>query len=149
MLVITLITGTVPAQQTAQQNNSTNVSDVAPYYEEGTATPDTDRWTDGHREPALTTLLEYLARAPGFILGNGGAAQGGGLASGLLLSVVLLGGVVSVGATSNVGSVGGAVLGVVGVVGLATAGFVPAWMRVVVLFGLGAVLAAVVIRIWR
>jgi len=97
MLVITLITGTVPAQQTAQQNNSTNVSDVAPYYEEGTATPDTD----------------------------------------------------SVGATSNVGSGGGAVLGVVGGVGLATAGCVPAWMRVVVLFGLGAVLAAVVIRIWR
>jgi hypothetical protein len=48
-----------------------------------------------------------------------------------------------------VGSVGGGVLGVVVVSGMASVGLVPTWIWAAVLMGIGSVLAAVAIRAWR
>jgi len=133
----------------AQQNNSTNVSDVAPYYENQTQTPNVDGWTSGARGPSLANFTNYIARIPGFILGDGGDAQGGGSATNLVFGLMLLAGLVGVASGSSLGGVGGTVLGVVGVAGFATAALLPWWLYVTLLFVVGAVAAALGIRIWR
>lgn len=133
----------------AQDNNTTNVSEVAPYYENQTRTPAVDSWTSGARDPSLANLTNYLARIPGFVLGDGGDAQGGGSATGLVFGLLLLGGLVGVASGTTLGGVGGSVLGVIGVAGFATAGLLPWWLYVVLLFVVGGVAAAVGIRIWR
>lgn len=139
----------IGASGSLAQDNETNVSDVAPYYENSTATPDVENWTDGHRNPSLSNLLHWLSRLPNFVVGTGGAAQGGGSASTLMFSMVLLGGIVSVGTRSGVGVVGGSVLATAGIAGFATTAFLPAWSYVVLLFIVGGLLAAVAVRLWR
>lgn len=138
----------VPAVAVAQDND-TNVSDIAPYYENQTATPDVANWTDGRRDPTLANMTHYLSRIPSFVLGSGGEAQGGGSATTLVFSVLLLGGVIGVATGSGVGAVGGVVLGVVGVAGFASTALLPAWLYVVLLFVVGGALAAVAIRVWQ
>lgn len=133
----------------AQTNNTTNISEVAPYYENHTDTPNLESWTAGATEPSVATLAHWLSRIPTFVLGDGGTAQGGGPMAGLLFSVILIGGVAAVGSSASVGSVGGAVLGTVGILGLVAAGFVPVWLKVILLFVLGAVASIVIIDIWR
>lgn len=132
-----------------QDENETNVSDVAPYYSDATETPDVDGWTQGHREPTLSNVLHWISRLPSLVLGDGGDAQGGGNASTLMFSVVLIGGLVSVGSRSGVGVVGGSVLVTGGIAGFATTAFLPSWSYVVLLFVVGGLLAAVAVRLWR
>lgn len=142
-----VLVGGMPAA--AQDNNTTNISDVAPYYANNTSDVANESWMHGHEAPTLANFSHYLTRVGGFIVGNGGQAQGGGSMQGLILGLIIMASFVGIAVGPGVGGVGGAVLAVIGVAGLVSAALVPGWLYPVVLFVVGAILAVVVIRAYR
>jgi hypothetical protein len=136
---------TAAAQST---NNSTNVSDAAPYYE--SADPDQveadqNEWLAGIEEPTLTGMADLLTRI-GTVWVGVGSGQGGGPAGVMLTGLVVLGTVLSTAAATRVGPVAGGALAVTTVLTLGGLGLIPGWVTAVALFILGAVAVGVMRR---
>jgi len=121
-----------------------NASDFAPLFQ-NTTSPDTGNWTNGSRNASLDTLADYMGRLPGLTLGgSGGLGAAGAFVFGLLVFGLVTVGTSAAAAGPTMGAVAGATsMGVLTALGLA-----PEWLYVVVLFVLGSVGAAVVIRAW-
>lgn len=126
-----------------------DIRNVANYYGNETTEVDNESWTTDHREPTLANWTHYITRIGSFVVGDGGDAQGGGSANALIIGLLFLGAFVGVAVRGQVGTVAGAVLGVIGIAGLVATAVVPGWLYPVVLFILGAVLSVVAIRLWR
>jgi hypothetical protein len=125
-----------------------NVSERAPYYADNNSIVDNQAWMDDRQDPTLDNVTHYLTRVGGFVIGS--ETSGGGGAAGVLALALVLGGIVLGTFVGNgVGPVGGGVLGLVGVAGLAGAGLMPTWLFATALFGIGLVLTAAVIRVLR
>lgn len=114
----------------------------AGYYNE-TVTVDNESWMDGHENATLDNVLGMFSRISTFVIGAGGDSS----VVGSLLTSVVAGGIV-------LGIVGGSAIGIVAGVtvaslvlgALAAAGFAPAWLWAIAVFGIGLVLSTVVIR---
>lgn len=126
-----------------------NVSDKAPYYDNQSDQVRNETWMDNRTEPTLDNTTHYLTRVGGFVIGQQPAQGGVGPAGVMLLSLVLFGSFVGLSEGRSVGPIGGAVLAVALASGVATVGLAPHWIYAVVIMGLGLVLAAVAIRIFR
>lgn len=126
-----------------------NTSAKAPYYENQSTDVANESWTADHEDPTLANFTHYLTRVGGFVIGDGGQAQGGGSANGIIVGLVFMAAFVGVAVGTGVGSVAGAVLATIGIGGLVTAAVAPAWIYPVLLFVLGGLLSLVAIRLWR
>lgn len=138
---------TPTATPTAEPSTPTPaLDDVAPYYAENDTTVDNDSFYEGRENASLENTTNFLTRIGPFIIGSGTAQGGVGdagiLVTGLLFGGILLGTVFGAG----VGPVGGLVLAVTSIGGLATVAVLPAWFWPVLLFGLGVTLSIVVVR---
>jgi len=122
------------------------LDDVAPYYAENDTTVDNDSFYEGRENASLENTTNFLTRIGPLIIGSG-TAQGGVGDSGILITGLLFGGIL-LGTVfgAGVGPVGGLVLGVTTIGGLATVAVLPAWFWPVLLFGLGITLSIVVVR---
>lgn len=139
------------AEGTVMQTNTTNNTTTVPGYYENSSGADgvgIGSWLEGRTDPTLDNMTALATRVGPFVIGSG-TAQGGGPAGTLLLSLVVGGLFIGSMLRAPVGSVGGGVLGVVVVSGMASVGLVPTWIWAAVLMGIGSVLAAVAIRAWR
>lgn len=124
---------------------SQNLSSRAPLFPNATTSPGLGNWTNGSQNASLDTMADYIGRVGGIVFGGRG---GVGAAPAILLGFVMMGVVVVGGSSVGAGPVAGAVAGI-SVIGVITAvGLAPAWLWAVVLFGLGAVATAVVVRAW-
>jgi len=122
-----------------------NVSSVAPYYANSSASVDNASWMAGRHNATLDNVVNYATRIGAYIIGSGYTAQDGVGAAGTLVLGLLVGGVF-VGRGERTGPVGGAVLAVTVIAGLVSATIAPGWFWAIALFGLGTVLSVVVIR---
>lgn len=140
-------TQTPTATPTAAPSTPTPaLDDVAPYYAENDTTIDNESYFEGRENATLENTTGMLVRVGPIVFGSG-PAQGGVGDAGILLTGLFVGGI-ALGTVfgSGVGVVGGAVLGVTTIGGLASAAVLPTWFWPITLFGLGTVLSIVVIR---
>jgi hypothetical protein len=64
-----------------------------------------------------------------------------------VLALVVFGVVATAGGRSRVGTVGGSVLGIAAAAALSAVGLAPSWLFAVIMFGVGLVAAAALLRI--
>lgn len=148
-LLAVLVMSIVPAGA-AQTNNSTDISDVAPYYEDNsTSEVRNESWMANRQSPTLDNTTHYLTRVGGFVIGSAPAQGGVGPAGIMLLSLTLFGAFIGAGEGRTLGPIGGSVLAVVLASSVATIGLAPHWIYAVMVFALGLVLAAVSMRLFR
>jgi hypothetical protein len=135
-----------PTPTAAPTTPTPALDDVAPYFATEQPTVDNESFYEGRENASLDTVLNFLSRAGPIVIGSGPAQGGVGdagiIVTGLLVGGILLGSVLG----SGVGPVGGLVLAVTGIGGLATAAVLPAWFWPLLLFGLGITLSIVVVR---
>lgn len=131
----------------AQSDNTTNVSDIAPYYENNSTSVQNDTWLEGRGDATLENTTGMFARIGTFVVGSG--VRGENVWAGpLVLGLVLVG--AALGALAGTaGIVAGSVVGVALVATLVQLGLAPAWVWAVVLFALGLVATTVYIRLNR
>lgn len=135
----------VPAGAAAQTNNTTNVSDVAPYYENESTQVDNQSWMNGRQNATLDNIVHYATRIGPFIIGGTGtSAQGGGYVGPAMISLFFLGFILSMLLSSRAGVVGSVTIAIAAGGGLASAGVAPGWLFAVALFVVGAILARVI-----
>lgn len=132
---------------TAANNSTTNVDDVAPYYANNSTEVNNESWMSGHENATLDNMVSMATRVGGFVIGNQQAQDGVGPANGLVLALVVFGVVATAGARSRVGTVGGIVLGIASAATLSTVGLAPRWLFAIIVFGVGLVAAAALLRI--
>lgn len=136
-------TATTPTA--GQLNNSTYYSNHS-----GNVSSDMDAWMEGREEPTLDNFTHYATRVGGFYVGQGEAAgDGEGAAGAMILSLVLFGALLRGMQGRQVGPVAGVVLAIALAFGLAAAALAPHWVYVVGMFGIGLILAMVIMRILR
>jgi hypothetical protein len=141
-------TATVTATPTPTPTPGPNASDVAPMYDDASASDveaEQDAWLAGIEEPTLPAMLDLLTRVGVVWIGVGGA-QGGGPAGVLLTGLVVLGAVLSTATTARVGPVAGGALATATILVLGSLGLAPQWVIAVALFLLGAVAVGVLRR---
>ena len=133
------------------ENGTTeSVDEKAPYYDGANTEVQNESWMQGRDRATLENVLHLASRFGTFVVGGGESAQGGiGSAGPLLVGTVLLGAMIGASVRSGVGSVGGGVLSIAGIVGLQAIDVAPSWLYPVVLFGLGIVLSSVFKRAIR
>lgn len=119
-------------------------SDLAPINVNATD-PDTKNWTNGSSNATLDTVGSYVSRVPGVAIGGTGT----GSAAPLLLGILVVAGLTAAPSAVSAGPVAGAVVGVSAIIGVVAVGLAPQWLYAIVLFALGAVATAVVIRLWQ
>jgi len=142
--------GASTAGVAAQENNTTNISDVASYYDNESAVVANESWMDGREIWTLDNGLNYLSRLSTFVIGSGHTAQGGaGSAGALVTGLVVFGVFAGMVVGSGVGAVAGAVLAVATTVGVIQIGLAPAWLYAVVLFLLGGLATTAFVRALR
>jgi len=121
-----------------------------PYYENSTGGVDSGGWLSGLTDASLEDMLELSVRVGPYVIGSGVAAQGGVGSAGVLLTGALLGAIVmSTGIRARVGPVGGAVMAVATSFAFVSVGVGPSWLYAVVLFGVGLLATAALIRVLR
>jgi len=120
-------------------------ADLAPIGN-NTTLPDTGNWTNGSTNATLSTMVDYISRIPGVAIGGGDT--GLGAAGALVLGLIGTAGVVIAPSTVSAGPVAGAVAGISAIGAVTAVGLAPEWLFAIVLFALGAVATAVVIRAW-
>lgn len=129
--------------------NNSSVDSNAPYYVGADDEVANGSWLPGD-EATLENVLALASRFGTFVVGDRPAqGEGVGSAGPLLVGAILVGGMLGATVRSGVGSVGGGVLAIVSVVGLAAIDVAPSWLYAVGLFALGIVLAAVAKRAIR
>jgi hypothetical protein len=146
ILAVAAIAGGVGAGAVAAQTNTTNISDVGPYYaNNSTSTP--SGWLTERQDPTLVNVSALATRVGTFIIGSGPSTQGGGGPAGaLVLGFVIFGVVGSILRGSGVGSVAGPVVLIAAAAAIVSIGLAPTWLFAVVLLGLGLVVTTVVLR---
>jgi hypothetical protein len=158
LLVVAAI-GVAPAAATtssgvvAAANNSTtstNISDVAGYYDNESAVVANESWMDGREEWSFDNGTNYLTRLSTFLVGSGHTAQGGaGSAGALITGLAVFGMFAGLLVGSGVGAVAGMVLAVSTTVGVIRIGLAPAWLYAVLLFLLGGLATTAFVRSQR
>jgi len=129
----------------AAANNSSNVSDVAPYYTANDSQVMNETWLENNTEPTAENTTSLFVRLSTFVIGSG--VRGNQVWAGTLTMGIVFGGAV-IGAVAGVaGVVGGAVIGFAMLSGMVTLGMAPAWVWPVALFALGLILTGVYIRL--
>lgn len=149
LLIVVLFSSVLSAGAVAAQDNTTNATDKAPYYNNSSTAVANESWTEGHEEPTLANFTHYLTRVGGFVIGDGGSAQGGGSANSMIVGLLFMGAFGAVAVGGRFGSVGGVVMGTAAIGGLATASIIPTWLYPVVLFAVGGIASIVAIRTFR
>jgi len=146
LLVVMLLATIVPVGgAVAQTNNTTNVSDVAPYYEGNTSEVNNESWMSGRENATLDNIVHYATRIGPFVIGGTGAeAQGGGYVGPAMVSLFIMGFILSMLLSSRAGVVGSVTIAIASAGGLANAGVAPGWIFAVVLFVVGMILARVI-----
>ena len=139
----------LPGNQVAAANNETTSSldEKAPYYADNTSDVNNESWMAGHENATLDNVVSMATRVGGFVIGTRQAQGGVGPANGLVLALLVFGVVATAGSRSRVGTVGGSVLGIAAAATLSVAGLAPSWLFAVIMFGVGLVAAAALLRI--
>ncbi|MGZ0745721.1 hypothetical protein [Haloparvum sp. AD34] len=131
------------------ENNTTNLSDKAPYYANETSDVANESWMQGRENATLDNILAYAGRIDAFIIGSGYETQGNtGYAAPLLVGVLLAGGIIGTGVGTGVGLVGGGVIMVSTVYAFVQVGIAPQWLYALVLFGVGLILSTILKRVY-
>jgi len=145
-LLTVLLLASAPA---VAENNTTNLSDKAPYYANETSDVANESWMQGRENATLDNILAYAGRIDSFIVGSGVQAQGdAGYAAPLLVGVLLVGGIIGTGVGTGIGLVGGGVIMVATVFAFVQVGIAPAWLYPLVLFGVGLILSTILKRVY-
>lgn len=138
VLVIALTAAVSSPATGAALNNSS-------YYDDVTVDGPGDGWY-GDGNATLDQVVDMATRIPGYVIGTGEVDQSGtGFVGVLLTGLLMAGSAAGMIAGTGAGPVGGAVVALAVGFGLTSVGFAPAWIRVVLLFGVG-ILAALA---WR
>lgn len=128
-----VLTSTAPvAAQT------TNVSDVAPYYANESTAVNNESWYENTENATLDSMGAMATRFTSYFLGYGvmapdNAGFEGILITGIVMTAMFIGAV----AILPLGSVGGGVLAIIVGYGMTEMGLAPGWFRVVLLFVVG------------
>lgn len=131
----------------AQENNTTNISDVAGYYNETNTSVANESWMDGRSTWSFDNGVNYLTRISTFLIGSGHAAAGGaGSAGALVTGIAVIGAFGGMMVGSGVGAVAGGVLGVATTIGVIEIGLAPSWLYAVVLFLIGGIATTAFVR---
>jgi hypothetical protein len=138
-----VVTWVVPDRNQSLRVQADQPSQIAPIGTDA-STPDTGNWTNGSRNASLDTIGEYVSRIPGVALGGSGL---GGVTS-LVMGMVLTVGLVAAPGAIQAGPVAGAVVAAAAISAVVSIGFAPSWLWGIVLFAVGSVASAVVIRLW-
>jgi len=137
-----------PFSATAANDSPTNPNETkAPYYADNDTHVNNESWMNGHENATLDNVVSMATRVSGFVIGNRDAQGGAGPANGLVLALVVFGVVATAGGRSRVGTVGGSVLGIAAAAALSAVGLAPSWLFAVIMFGVGLVAAAALLRI--
>lgn len=130
--------------------NATLASDIAPYYANETAGVDSDSWLPSPPNASLDTIGELITRIGPAVLGTGGVDDSGTGYVGVLLTALLMAGAAFLTlAGTRAGPVGGIVAALVTGYTLVELGLAPPWIRTLLLFGVGILVAVSALRIWR
>ena len=151
LLTSVLLVGTVvvflqPVGTSAAANNTTNISDQAPYYdnESNISNPDPGWFNGGN--VTLDGVVDMVTRIPGYIIGTGQQDQSGtGFIGVLLTGLLMAGGALGMIMGAGVGAIGGTIVALAVGFGLTTVGLAPAFIRPILLFAIG-ILAATAFR---
>lgn len=142
-----LLPGDLGSAAAAANDDTVSLDEKAPYYAENSSEVNNESWMNGHENATLDNVASMATRVSGFVIGTGQAQGGVGPANGLVLALVVFGAVATAGARSRVGTVGGSVLGIAAAAALSAVGLAPSWLFAVIMFGVGLVAAAALIRI--
>lgn len=147
MLAPSLVGGAAAAQEV---NNSSNMTETAPYYANQSAPDSASGWFVGLKKPTLDNITGMAVRAGPALVGTGQTLPGGvGYAGPILIGIVVAGILLGSVWTSSIGIEGGAVVALTAAYGLVSAGLAPAWTKIVVLMLLGIVVATALFRATR
>lgn len=119
------------------------------YYDNSSGSVDSGGWLSGMEDATLEDILALTVRIGPFIIGTG-SAQGGVGSAGVLLTGALVGAIVTgTGIRSRVGPVGGAVFAIATTFVFVQTAIGPGWLYAVVLFAVGLIATAALIRVLR
>jgi len=139
----------VPGVAVAQTNTS-NLSNASPYYTNESSDVANATWFAGMENVTLDSVVGMATRLGPFIVGRGDQLPGGvGFAGPVVLALVLVGVFLGAVRGTEIGSTGAAVLSLTVAYGFVEVGLAAAWLKVVLLFLLGIVVAVVLIRAAR
>lgn len=123
-------------------------SSLPPYY--NTTTPPGNLSGQVPKNATLDNLGQMIQDLQGFVIGFGDTIPGGNTYAGpLIAGLVMVGLFIGAVAFTGIGAAGGAVVASVAGYGLIEAGLAPPWMRVLLLFIIGAVASVALLRVTR
>lgn len=147
VVAILILAALVAVPSATAQENTTNASDVAPYYANNSTYIANESWMENRTDPTLENTTSLFTRLGTFIIGSGVRGQNV-WAGPLVLGLVFIG--AALGALAgNAGIVAGSVVAVAMLRGMVVVGLAPAWLWPVALFALGLVLTGIYIRSQR
>lgn len=149
VLLVTLTLASLTVPLAAAGNNSTNVSEKAPYYDNTSTDVANESWMAGHERPTLHNVTSMLTRVGTFIIGDTSMQGADASAGPIVTGIVLFGVVAGTAIGGRVGAVGGGVMGVVTISALVTAAVAPHWIYALVMLAVGGVLTVAIIRALR
>lgn len=118
---------------------SSNISNVSPYYANQSSSVDNASWYDGVGNATIDSMGRMATRLGPYFIGTGeldpsGTGFQGVLLTGIVMSIMFVGSW----AMLPLGSVGGGVLSVIVGYGMTELGLAPQWFRVILVFAIGA-----------
>lgn len=146
-LLVALAALSTPA--VAQTNNTTNISEKAPYYADENAQVDNESWLEGNRNATLENTTTWVTRLGSFVIGTKPGSSQDEAAGALLVGLLMFGLVLGSIGPNRVGFVAGSTMGSATIAGLVISGLAPEWLWAVVLFVIGIVATAAFFRVYR
>lgn len=148
VLVIPVSLGAASTTGVVAQENNSSLNETAPYYDNQTAVGNQTGWVPS--DVSLESLGNLATRFGPFVIGPGTQIPGGTTYAGtLILGLVMVGVFMGSVMYTSVGAAGGAVVATVAGYGLVNAGLAPAWLRVVLVIILGAIVSIAALRATR